>query len=314
MKPLFVSVNGTGVPDPFGPGFSADIGRVISDPWNDIYAQFMGPQVANKYDWQPIGYPAATFPMGPSVDVGREEVVRQISMRPVGTRLALSGYSQGALVVDETWRDEFIKPSGRLHNRLDDVVAIVNFGDPMRCPGICNGNLRAGFPIPGELDGFTTGGISGPDDLKPEETPDFLMSCNNPGDLYGSAPVGDSPWTKQTGVGHDETMIFNLVQFFNGTNLLALTEEAMKALGVVFSGGLNITSLISVGESVIGGVLSDSVGIPGIPASGASTPNHVVSMVLALLNGGMFVLRGFGPHGDYAKMVPAMVDFVLSKA
>lgn len=316
-RPIFVSVNGTGAPDPYAEGltFPGDLGRFVSDPWNDIYAEFIGPQVANKFDWRPVGYPAAVFPMGPSYREGVNNTVGVIQNSSAkGTKIVFSGYSQGALVTSTVWRDEFLKPSGRLHERLGDVVGIVNFGDPMRAPGLCNGNLRAGFPVPGTLNGYTTGGIAGPNDLKPEETPDFLLSCNNPGDLYGTAPVGDTPWLKETGVGHDETMIYNLVQDFDGKNLLAFVTEIGKILGVTFAGGLDLMSLITTAASAIGGAFGPMAGIPGLTADGIKTESALVSVVMALLNGGMFILSGLGPHGDYGKMIPAMIDFILSRA
>ena len=313
-RPLLVTVNGTGVPDPFGPGFPGDIGKWFANPWNDILAEFRGPEFANLYEWQPIGYPAATVQMGPSVDIGRNNTVDQILRRPRGTKTILSGYSQGALVTDEVWRDEYLSPSGRLHDRQDDVIGIINFGDPMRCPGISNGNKVAGFPVPGKLNGFTTGGIAGPDCLTPEQTPDFLLSCNNPGDLYGTAPVGDKPWETETGVGHDETLIFNLIQDFDGKNLLALAEEAADILGVVLTGGLSITSLLTTGTSAIAGAFGNTMGIPGLGKDGIKDANALVSVILALMNGGMFVLRGLGPHGDYAKMVAPLIDWVTTRA
>lgn len=313
-RPLLVTVNGTGVPDPFGPGFPADIGRWFSNPWNDILAEFRGPEVANLYDWQPIAYPAATVQMGPSVDAGRNEVVSQVLRRPKGTRTVLVGYSQGASVVDEVWRDEALTPGGRLYERQGDIMGIINFGDPMRCPGISNGNRLAGIAVPGKLNGYTTGGIAGPDDLTPDQTPDFLLSCNNPGDLYATAPVGDKPWETETGVGHDETLIYNLIQDFNGENLLALVEEAADILGVVITSGLSITSLLTTGTSAIAGAFGSTMGIPGIGKEGVKTTNALVSVILALLNGGMFILRGLGPHGDYGKYVPALIDWLSAKA
>lgn len=245
--------------------------------------------------------------MGPSVQAGRQELVNEIlahtSNPEYSGKIALTGYSQGALVVDYVWRDDILHPDGVLHHLVNDVIGIVNFGDPMRAPGICNGNVHAGFPVPKKVNGFTTGGIAGPNDLKPEETPNFLLSCNNDGDLYGAAPVGDSPWTSETGVGHDETLVFNIVQDFSIENVLAIAQEAMSLLGIA-APGLNLGSLINLGIGAIQGALGK------VPASGATTPSHVIALVEALLNGGMFVASGFGPHGDYEKFMPAMVDFL----
>lgn len=315
-RPVLVTVNGMGAPDPYAEGltFAGDLGRIVSNPWNDIYAQFIGPQVANKIDWRPVGYSALPFPMGPSVREGIEHAIAVIKGSSArGTKLLLSGYSEGALVVDTLWRDEILKPTGRLHDRLDDVKGIVVFGDPMRCPGKANGNVYAGFGVPGLVNGVTSGGIAGPGDLKPEETPDFLLSCSNLGDLYAAAPVGDTPWLSETPIGHDETLIFSLVQDFDGKSLLAFVTEMAKILGVVLTSGLNIATLLSVVTSTIGGAFGPGAGIPGITNSPITTPNALVAVIMALLNGGMFFFTGLGPHGDHAKHVPAMVDFLLSK-
>lgn len=210
------TVNGTNVPDPFGPGFSGDVARALIDVADGMWV------------WQPIGYPAATFPMGPSVSAGCRELRTQIG-RYTG-KIALSGYSQGAMVVDTVWRDDILDAAGELHHRLEDVVAIVNFGDPMRCPGIANGNKFAGRPLPAKLDRFTTGGIAGPGDLTAEQTPDFLLSFANDGDLYACAPTGDDPWHHETEVGHNERIIFDLVQKATPLTLLAIAEEAAELL------------------------------------------------------------------------------------
>ncbi|WP_062906275.1 cutinase family protein [Mycobacterium avium] len=175
-------------------------------------ASFWGEQFLNKYYWQPVGYPASVFPMNPSVEAGRAEVNRQIGLRPKGTKLAFSGYSQGALVVNEVWVFDILDPKGIHHDRLDDVVGIVNFGDPMRCPGVANGNKVAGLPMPSKLNGQTTGGIAGPRDLTPEQTPDFLLSCALDGDLYAAAPVGDNPWGDESQVGRVETRVYNFIE------------------------------------------------------------------------------------------------------
>lgn len=209
--PVLLTVNGTGVADPFGPGFAADLGRYLSDPWNDIAAQFVGSTAGNVVRWQPVGYPAAMFPMKPSIEAGRTEVNRLISLEPPGTPLILAGYSQGAIVTGEVWRDDILKPTGRHHNRLGDVAAIIAFGDPLRCPGVANGNDIAGKPAPRLNSMQVSGGIAGPGCLRPAETPDFVASCALDGDLYAAAPVGENPWTAQPLVGQIETEIYNFV-------------------------------------------------------------------------------------------------------
>lgn len=240
------TVNGTGAPDPSGRGFPGDMARALIDVAEGMWT------------WQPIGYPAAAFPMGPSVQRGRSELCAQLERFP--GRIAMSGYSQGALVVDIVWRDDILDPRGRLHHRLEDVVAIINFGDPMRCPGIANGNKSAGRPLPRKVNGFTSGGIAGSDNLTPAQTPDFLLSFATDGDLYACAPVGDDPWEHETEVGHNERIIFDVIQNATPTTLLAISLEVAEILGEPLQ--------------------------------------QVVPLVQAILNGGMFLVAP-GPHGDY---------------
>lgn len=213
------TVEGTGVADPFGPGFSGDIARGLM-------------QVADGlWGWQPIGYQAAVFPMGPSVAGGVQELAYQIS-RYEG-KIALSGYSQGAIVVDKVWRDLILNPNGALHHRLNDVVVILNFGDPLRCPGIANGNKYAGIPLPKTADGQVTGGIAGKDDLKPEETPDFLLSFALDGDLYACCPVGQSPWTNESSVGRVETNIYDIIQQATFLDIISIAKDLVTPIGTV---------------------------------------------------------------------------------
>ena len=273
---LFISVNGTGVPDPFGPGFSGDIGRSFANPWNDIFAQFWGDRFRNKFYWQPIGYPAAVIPMGSSVKIGIDAVVQQVLMRPRGVKKVMSGYSQGAIVIGEVWRDEVLNPSGRLYEYQDDFVGIVNFGDPMRCPGIANGNVVANMPMPNKDDGQTTGGIAGPGCLTSDQTPPFYLSCALDGDMYACCPIGDNPWQKESEVGAIETMIYNLILDPGFDDVIAIATKVVE----VFQKPLEL----------------------------------VVPLVQAIWNAGSFLFQGINaPHWKYDPFIPAMTDWVNSR-
>lgn len=209
----FFTVNGTGVD--CWTGFPADIGRQLDD---------------EKWYWQPCAYPAATFPMGPSVQAGVNELVNQINQHP--GKFVLSGYSQGAIVTSTVWRDYLLNPNGALNKagRLKDCIGIVNFGDPLRCPGIANGNAYAGQPLPAELDGTTTGGIAGPDCLTPEQTPSFFMNFANDGDMYACCPVGPNPWNAEQQVGYDETLIYSIIQNITVSDVVAVIAEVFKVI------------------------------------------------------------------------------------
>lgn len=243
-KPLLITVNGTGIPDPYGPGFSGDIGRALqTNPWQIVADKLDGIVTPPPLvEWQPIGYPAAVANMGASVLDGAYRkpspgdgggVVAEIQARPVGTPLFLSGYSQGALVTATVWRDAILNPSGILHNRLQDVKGIIQFGDPMRCPGIAHGNEVAGFPLPRTLDGATTGGIAGGDCLTAAQTPDFYLSCALDGDLYAAAPVGDDPWHNEAKAGQVETQIFKIVQQATFGDIIALAKDLGRPIATV---------------------------------------------------------------------------------
>jgi hypothetical protein len=280
IRPLLITVEGTSVADPFGPGFSGDIGRAFAiNPWEVLSNKIDGllPPPLPPVEWQPIGYPAAVFPMNPSVEAGRSEVNRQIGMRPKGTPLFLSGYSQGALVTDEVWVKDILSPSGVHHDRLADVKGIINFGDPRRCPGIAHGNEVAGFPAPTKLDSETTGGIAGPTCLTPDQTPDFLLSCALDGDLYAAAPVGDTPWKSEPLVGQIETRIYGFIE----------------------SGSL-LTGMLAVAK--------------GIVQEFEYPLSNTLALVHAIFNGMKFASAGpAAPHWQYGPFVPPMINWILGQ-
>ncbi len=180
------------------------------------------------YYWQGVSYPAATFPMGPSVKAGVEELVRLISERP-GT-FAIMGYSQGAIVTCKVWRDEIMNPAGRLHDRKHDIFAHVTFGNPLRCPGTANGNGLMGWPLPEQEFGHLTGGIAGPDDLTPWQTMPWHMDFAKNGDLFATCPTGPDPWANEAPPGEHQTSIYKLVQ-----GELAGDESILQQVGEILT-------------------------------------------------------------------------------
>jgi hypothetical protein len=217
-------------------GYPADTAHYLTE-WAKAWHELTGE--AEQFRWQGCEYPSATFPMRPSVLVGWEELVTQINRWP--GKFALCGYSQGALVVCLVWKHEILDPAGRLHHRLNDVVAIHTYGNPMRAPGIAYGNtLLWGRPAPGKEDGYTTGGIAGPADLRPEEClfpnghpqagKPAVFDFANPGDLYAACPVGDDPWENESEVGASETLIYETVLDFNGGDLWSWFKVIFKSV------------------------------------------------------------------------------------
>lgn len=119
--PWLFTVHGTGMADPLGPGLPADTARAV----------------LAHYRWQPIGhYPAAPFPMKPSIDRGVAELIAQIESKH--GPFSLAGYSQGAVVVGMVLKHHIMNPAGRLHHRLRDVRKVVFWGNPMRQKGIAH--------------------------------------------------------------------------------------------------------------------------------------------------------------------------------
>jgi hypothetical protein len=112
----------------------------------------------------------------------------------------------------------------------------------MRSPGIANGNKFAGLPMPKDLDGVITGGISGPEDLTPEQTPDFLLSFANDGDLYASSPQGIN---HESPAGKVEKLIYDFIQEVTFIDVMAIAEEILK---VIF---MPMTSLIPLIQAII---------------------------------------------------------------
>lgn len=182
------TVHGTGQPDPLGPGYPADVARAVLDVWN----------------WQPIGnYSAQAFPMNVSVQQGLAELKVQIRNHP--GPIALAGYSQGAIITSMCWKHSILDPRGELHDRLPDVIAAVNWGNPCRELGVANGNRQEGVPVPEGR------GIS--DDLL-ENTPSWWFDYAHGGnssfgrDIYTDTPDDDT--------GEHMTAVFKTVQDASG--------------------------------------------------------------------------------------------------
>lgn len=239
-----LTVSGTAAP--WFVGYPSESGFALTDPWLISRGQCFGPPEGQNWLFQGDGYPAAVFPMRPSVLNGWEECVRLLLEVYTSGPFVLDGYSQGAIVVCMVWREEILNPAGRLHHRLNDCLGVITYGNPMRSPGIAYGNtLLWGHVVPGTQDGYVTGGISGPNNLKPEEClfPDghplagepAVYDFANPGDLYASAPVGPTPWIKETTVGANETLVYEAIMDFDGSDLWAWTKKIFKIVTMPLS-------------------------------------------------------------------------------
>lgn len=263
MTPVLITVNGTGDPDPADTiGFAGMLGSMVGgvNPWEVVANQLSGfATPAPPWLWQPIGYPAAVFPMQPSVNNARAQIQialgasapssdvaddyesnpYEATMYPSGP-FALSGYSQGAIVTDSVWALDVLPEDGVLHNRLADCQSVVNFGDPWRSPGIANGNSYQGIAIPGTEDGAVTGGIGGKLDLTPQQTnypnqfgDPVVMSFALPGDLYASAPVGQAPWTSEAPAGIVGTSIYSFVLSGSFLKFVEIAGDLLLPVGTI---------------------------------------------------------------------------------
>lgn len=214
-RPMLFTVCGTGVPWWVGP--DADTARAVESKWK----------------WQPIGYPAAMFPMGPSVANGREELCHQIELWRFEIeqfrqhKIALAGYSQGATVTSECWEFDIKPPKGRLHWAHDYMVKAVTWGNPMREKG-------KAWPDPGApIANPNSHGIA---DRLMENTPDWWRNYAHHSDLYTECE-GES--------GEDKTAIYKIVM---GTRMLAgpnsIVAQLVEAGVNPLSGGLGIVKAV----------------------------------------------------------------------
>ena len=179
-RALLLTVCGTSVPWWVGP--DADTARAV---------EF-------KYKWQPIGYPAQAVPMGPSIRAGRDELANQMNLhrdRIVKHGCALAGYSQGALIVSETWQYDIKPTTGRLHWALPFVKKAVMWGNPMRQRGMVWPDA-GGPPSPTTNQGVTETLLS--------DTPSWWREYAHRGDLYTDVPPDES--------GENRTAIWKLIR------------------------------------------------------------------------------------------------------
>lgn len=244
---VFISVDGTVYPGapydfpPPGAGFSSGIAHGLINIADGMWL------------WEGVGYPAAVTPMWPSVQIGRGNVVARIkggldswgfprAGYPIGTKIVLSGYSQGAMVTDQVWVKDCLDPSGVLHDRYlnGDILRIYNFGDPFRSPGIAHGNELAGTPMPTEEDGAITGGIGGVQDLRANES-NIISSDGRPvlnsfardGDIYACCPIGDNPWKKMAAPGKVGNSIFKIIMQATFLDVVAVAGALGRPVGMV---------------------------------------------------------------------------------
>lgn len=168
QRPLLFTVCGTGAPWWVGP--DADTARAVED----------------KYRWQPIGYPARPVPMGPSIKAGRDELYTQFVRHRTQIEeygAALAGYSQGAIVIAETWEQDIKLPGGRLSWAKPHLRKAVTWGNPMRQAGSAWPTANGTVPPPSHH------GVTG---VLMTDTPDWWRDYAHKGDIYTDTPPDES--------------------------------------------------------------------------------------------------------------------------
>lgn len=201
LRPVLLTVCGTGVPWWVGP--DADVARAVED----------------IYKWRPVGYRAAPFPMGKSIDEGVAEAIRIIEeerARVEAHGLSLDGYSQGAYIISVLWETHIKPANGRLHWAAAHMLKAIAFGNPKRQVG-------KAWPDPGAtMAAANTGGV---DEELMVDTPDWWRNYAHVGDLYCAAADDESRENK--------TAIWKVIRgtkVFNGPD--SLLSQVLEVLGV----------------------------------------------------------------------------------
>ncbi|MEZ0366826.1 GH25 family lysozyme [Mycobacterium sp. pUA109] len=257
--------SGSGAPAPSAPSAKhvlLTVSGTGTNMWDTSSPQpaMVGSQLAaaqpDRYFWQPVGdYPAATFPMGPSVTAGVQSLIYLttgetypgFNITPGTTygdnSLILLGYSQGAMVVCQfiQWCYQFNRT-----DILQRIVAVAVWGNPQRLEGYASGNEFAGWPMPGQIDGSDTGGIAqgtnsnGPVNMTAEQMQPHLPNPvthfwgdfvnTNDADKGATELYANCP---QNGVGSVEQTIFNAVQNLDLTTALSVVANLAHPMNTV---------------------------------------------------------------------------------
>lgn len=258
------SVGGTG--EPTGTGNTAQVGSAL----NPAY-----------WNWIPVSYSAALYPMASSISDGIEQLVAAIETVPIGTKIALIGVSQGAVVTSQTWENEFVSSSGRLHARMNDVVGAVTFGNPRRKAG----SHAVGTPDPGGH-GIAASNLQ-------TNVPSWWYDYADPDDIVPTVPTGSGgdyasvlyDFLTNTWNGVSETLLSDVLSTFK--NPLGNVSSVVKLLEMIagdawksFTGNnphtsYNVVKIDGTSTSVQLAVsYLDSVGATNVGVQGTNFQNN----------------------------------------
>lgn len=207
IRPVLFTVCGTGVPWWVGP--DADMARAVS----------------NQYLWQPIGYPAAATPMGPSIAAGRGELINQFNIHRAQVERnggVLAGYSQGACVTSEVWENDIKPANGVLHWAKPFIRKAVTWGNPDREQGKVWPDFAAGQEVASPNSSGVTGTLM-------VDTPDWWRNYAHKGDLYAAGGDG----VPGSAASQDKTAIWQIIRgtkvFSGPDSLLAQFLEITRS-------------------------------------------------------------------------------------
>lgn len=175
-------------------------GTIPSDMWWGPQAD-VARRVEDLYYWQPIAGPYTAVPMNPSINIAKAYLRQEIERRPVGDPINAFGYSQGAIIVSETYM-EMRNPGHPLHHRFKDWARIVTIGNPSRELGVANGNKWCGYPDDYPDLGPNSRGIM-ENKRRMTETPDWFMDFAHRKDMYTDVKNDDA--------GEDQTAVCMLI-------------------------------------------------------------------------------------------------------
>lgn len=211
------TVQGTGQPDPNGPGYPADLAKALNP---------------NVWTHQGVGnYPATAFPMQPSIDAGEAELVRLITEVFPNRTFAFVGYSQGAIITSNVY--DRIR-NGDLQRFRGQFIGGVTWGNPRR---------EAGHTVPGGIDPGGHGIVT-PNLVDTEELWwDFAAGKNmvgSPGqDLYATCGYDGNSASVA-----DEEAIWKIVDQGTISSAGSLLQQVLGLLVTPIKGGIGAVTAI----------------------------------------------------------------------
>jgi hypothetical protein len=198
------------------------VSGALADMWTGYPANLAGALDPDVFYWQPVNYPAAQFPMKPSIDAGVAEHARLMLLQSPEQTWAGAYYSEGSLVWDAILL-RMQTPGDPLEPYLASCIGVVTFGNPGR---------EAGHTIPGGIDPGGEGIVLPNNVNTPAFEWDFAcgakMAASPGNDLYTTCGTGE---TAQAAV--DQRSVWELVYNVDLNSLLGSTSLAAEIFGLL---------------------------------------------------------------------------------